>query len=343
MDDARRSKLLGIKLTALIAEHLATSIEGEPEPIPGGVATVHDSAAWILIDGPAERSLGAVLAWSVRRSATSVHLITESGGGVAARRAQVFALPISVWFAQDRLLLPVVAEPLAAPRTVRAEHAELAAMIEAAGAVPLVEHGVLVGEVRGLEVCRVVDQPTTGFFADQVDGDLPSPPPGLQLEVGVGPADREAFQLMHGDLPTLEALTGVVRAVSAVRRDDAPQHPLNRLGRERFLRWKAEQNPSSIGLFTVEPAEPPMPRANLKDPTPCVAAGRRTDGTAVRVVFSSGVDLDLIPFVADVQLAHGEPVVVVVPRRDLVPLTSDLAALLVQPIELVPIEVTTVS
>lgn len=339
MDTSRRANLLGIKLRALVAEHLAVDVDGDVDPLPSGAALLHDTAAWVLIDGSADRSLGAALAWSIRRSATELHVVVDSGGGgLLARRATAFTLPISVWFAEGRTLLPVVPEPLAPPPPVPAGHAELAPMIEAAGAVPYAEHGILVGEVRGLEVCRVVDQPTTGFFADQVDGDLPAPPAGLQLEVGVGPADREAFQLLHGDLPTQEALTGVVQSVAAVRSDDARQHPLNRIGRERFLRWKAENDPGSLGLSTLVAAEPPIPRANLKDPTPCVAAGTRYDGTAVRVVFSSGVDLDLIPYVADVQLAHGEATIVVAPARDLVALTGDLAALLAQPVDFVAID-----
>ena len=338
MDTSRRANLLGVKLKALVAEHLAVDLDVDVDSLPSGAALMHDTAAWVLIDGTADRSLGAALAWSVRRSASELHVVADSGGGIIARRATAFTVPISVWFAQERTLLPVVPEPLVPPPTVPMSHAELTPMIEAAGAVPFAEHGVLVGEVRGLEVCRVVDQPTTGFFADQVDGDLPAPPAGLQLEVGVGAADREAFQLLHGDLPTQEALTGVVRSVAAVRSDDAPQHPLNRIGRERFLRWKAENDPASLGLSTLVAAEPPMPRANLKDPTPCVAVGTRADGTTVRVVFSAGVDLDLIPYVADVQLAHGEATIVAAPSRDLVALTGDLAALLAQPVDLVAID-----
>ena len=92
-------------------------------------------------------------------------------------------------------------------------------MIEAAGAVPVIEHGLLAGEVAGLEVCRVVVDPGTGQ---------------ARLEVGVGAHDREAFQLVHGDVPTVEALSSVVAAVAEHRRPGAPPHPLNRLGAERL-------------------------------------------------------------------------------------------------------------
>ena len=89
-------------------------------------------------------------------------------------------------------------------------HLELVPVIEAGGATPLVEHGVVIGEVRGLEVCRVVDDPHTG---------------AVRLEVGVGAHDREAFAIIHGDVPTVEALAGVVAAVAEHRSPDAPPAP----------------------------------------------------------------------------------------------------------------------
>ena len=62
------------------------------------------------------------------------------------------------------------------------------------------------------------------------------------------------------------------------------------------------------------------------------------------IVCSVGVDLDLIPYAIDARLAvgsepgvEGEDVVLVVPRRDLVPITAELAALAAQPLSLVPI------
>ena len=72
----------------------------------------------------------------------------------------------------------------------------------------VVEHGVVTGEVRGLEVCRVVDVDDGGGR--------------VRLEVGVGPHDREAFAIIHGDVPTRAALAGVVAAVAAARRPTRP-------------------------------------------------------------------------------------------------------------------------
>jgi hypothetical protein len=339
-DGDRRSRLLGIKLRALVGEHLGRSIEAEPDGFPHGAALCDDGAAWVLVEGPAARSLGATLAWAIRHDATALHLVVEHDTGLLARRAQRLSFPVTVWYPQDRVLLPVVAEPLAEAPAPSREHLELVTVIEAAGATANVEHGVVVGEVRGLEVCRVVDQPTVGHFAELGDIDIaPSPDPGstdgVLLEVGVGANDREAFRLLHGDIPTIEALAAVVDSVLAHRSSDAPQHPLNRLGQERYLRWQLEQDPGLVAMTSVAPTEPPQPRPNLKDPIPCVGRAVGADGAESMVVCSVGVDVDLVGFVADVQEMSDRPVVVVLRERDAVPITRDLLALLAEPPDVV--------
>jgi nucleotide-binding universal stress UspA family protein len=339
----RRSRLLGIKLRALVAEHLdldaATVLDAEL--YPSGSALVHDGAAWVLIDGPADRSLGGALAWALRHGATTLELIADRDTGLLARRAERLGFPVNVWFPQDRLLLAAVSEPLAPPQPAPDTHLALIAVIEAAGAAANVEHGAVFGEVRGLEVCRVVDQPTIGNFVELSDVDLAALGfgtvegfDGVQLEVGVGVNDREAFRLLHGDIPTIEALATVVESVSSVRTSDAPQHPLNRLGQERYLRWLIEREPGLVGAVSVAPAQPPLPRPNLKDAVPCVAVGIAADGRRHAIVCSVGVDVDLVGFVADVQAMTADPIIVVLRERDLVPITRDLLGLLSTPVEI---------
>jgi hypothetical protein len=338
-DTDRRSRLLGVKLRALVAAHRgAGSLDVEPGSFPRGAALVVDDAAWVLVDGPAAGSLGGALAWAIRNGATSLDLVAEADTGLLARRARRLSFPVRVWFAEERTLLPAVPEPLAPPPPPSSEHLELVAVIHEAGATPNVEHAVVFGEVRGLEVCRVVDQPTMGHIAE-LDVETAAfaasgAVEGVQLEVGVGVNDREAFRLLHGDIPTPEALAVVVDAVARHRSAEAPQHPLNRLGQERYLRWELEQDPTRIGMVSVVPAEPPLPRPNLKDPVPCVAIGVAPDGTSRVVVCSVGVDVDLVGFVADVQAMSDDPVVVALRERDAVPITHELLATLATPVEL---------
>jgi hypothetical protein len=335
---SRRSQLFAIKLRALVDEHVGHGASGadasDAETFARGAALLRDGVAWVFVDGRADRSLGTALVWAVRRSATQLHVIAEHDTGLLARRAKAFSLPITVWFADGRTLLPAIAEPLPSSLAVTEEHDALRSMIADAGATPNAEHGVLFGEVRGLEVCRVVDSPTTGFLGELSEWATVGTA-GVRLEVGVGAADREAFQMLHGEIPTVDALANIVSTVEAHRSAGSPQHPLNRLGIERFLRWQAEETPALVGCTELTPAEPPVPRPNLKDPVPCVAHGIRADGTTARVVFSSGVDLDVLPFVSDVQSMGDEPVVLVLPERDLLPVVAEAANLLERPVTIV--------
>lgn len=336
VDDAasRRGQLLDVKLRALVSTHLAEPVDAPRSSFAPGAALVHRDAAWVYLDDRPARRLGAALAWALRAGAGTLHVVAESGTGTLARRATQFSLPVSVWHAEGRTLLPAVPEPLTSPSEASPEHERFRPLIEAGGAVPVVEHGVLAGEVRGLEVCRVVDDPITGT---------------ARLEVGVGAHDREAFQMLHGAEPTPDALARVVEAVTAHRTPGAPRHPLNTLGAERLLRWRLLERPELVGVPTLEPMAPPVARDNVKDAVPCVAVG---DG--VVVVCGTGADLDLIPYAADARLAAeasmpsvglvGEVdggrrrLVVATPSRDLLRVTGELAGLLAQSADLVSVD-----
>ena len=278
------------------------------------------------------------MAWAIRHDADALHVVAESGTGTLARRAGEFTIPISVWHAEGRLLLPAIAEPVGAPVAADVDHLRFHDLIIEAGTTPVVEHGVVFGEVRGLKVCRVVGDPVLGT---------------VRLEVGVGPPDREAFQLIHGDVPPVEALRagrGCSHEVSQRRCPTASAEPGSA---ERFLRWRLEQAPELVGAVSLASVAPPVPRRNVNDVGACSAIGQSATGHAVLAVCSTGVDLDVIPYAADARLAAtvggsvdaapgvGEGdlhVVVALPMRDLVPLTHDLAARLVQSVELVPVD-----
>ena len=324
MDDRTRlARLNAIKLGALVRDHLGGEPVLEAGEFAGGAALMHGRDAWVLVAEQPERGLGGALAWAHRAAASSLHVVADTATGQLFRRAAGFSLPISVWQVEGRALLPAVAEPLPVAPAVPDSHLEFEPMIVAAGVEPRVEFGVLSGEVWGLEVCRVVDDP----WLDTV-----------RLEVGVGAHDREAFQMLHGDRPPLEALSEVAAGVAAHRRAGATGHPLNRLAIERALRSRLVAEPSLIGASQVVPAPPPVPRPNLKDPVPCVAVAT-VDGEPVTIVCSAGVDLDLVPFAVDARAATGVTrCLAVLPGRDAIPLQHALAALATPPITLVAVD-----
>lgn len=318
-DPDRRSRLLALTLHALVRDHFGVESFTSSTGFTRGAAGATDHTAFVLVDEQPERGLGAALAWASRHQLRTLHVIASAATGSLARRAGEFALDIQVWHRDDRSLLPAVAEPHPVAVEVSSDHRQFESLIAKSGAVVSIEHGVLAGEVRGLEVCRAVTDPHTGTH---------------RLEVGVGEHDREAFGMIHGDTPTADSLRRIVRIVDAHRSPGADPHPLNRLGAERALRDRAIADPTSVGMRTLTAAPPPMPRPNLKDSIPCVAVGESLEGRPTVVVFSTGIDLDVVPFAADARLALGDStrdLVIVVPERDASPVTRRLADMLRRP------------
>jgi hypothetical protein len=313
LDPERRSRLLATKLQVLAR---SLDVEGEPATFPGGAALAAGDRAVVLADDAPARSLGPALAWARQTGAATVDLLVEDAAGLLARRAAAFAVPPTIWWVQGRELHPVEAEPLAPSPSVSPEAVDLAPALVAAGAEVVVEHGVLTGEVLGLEIARVV-----------VDD-------GARIEAGVGRHDREAFAMLHGDMPQADALAAVVGAARGARAAGGPDHPLKRLAQERWLREVVRADPSIVGASFLERHEGPLPRPSVKDPWPAVAVG---DG--VVAVCSVGIDLDLVPFASDARLAADPDarLVLVVPERDAHPVTRALAAALRAPAEVVAV------
>lgn len=323
LEPERRSQLLAGKLTVLAREHL--SLSGEPASFPGGAALrAENRQGAVLAEADPARSLGRALAWARQAGVERLHLLVEDQAGLLARRATVFATPPEVWWVRGRELHPVSPEPWAPGEAPAAEALALGPSLVAAGADLVVEHGVVAGEVLGLEVARVVIDPDDG----------------AHIEAGVGRHDREAFSMLHGDLPTDAALAAVIGSVRAARNVDAPDHPLRRLASERWLREVVIARPALVGAIALERHEGPVARPNVKEPWPAVALGAGPDGEPIVVVTSIGIDLDLVPFAADARLAAGDAaarLVLVVPERDGHPVTRALAASLRHPAEVVTV------
>lgn len=314
-DPTRRARLNALKLGALVRDHVG-AVDGQPDEFGAGAALARDGEVWVLLDERAESRFGAALVWATRRSATRLHLVVDEGdtAGLLARRAAYVTVPTSVWQVEGRALVPATVSPLPPPAPVDARLLAFDALIREGGAEPIVEHGVLTGEVDGLEVCRAVIDP----FTD-----------AARLEVGIGAHDREAFQLLHGDRPTADALRHVVEYVAAYRFPGASPHALNRLAGERALRRRLVASPGLIGARELAIAAPPLPRLNVKDPTQCFATGVDADGTPLVVAVAVGGDLDLPLAGAEARVVFGDPtarLVLAVPARDAGPLLAAVAA-----------------
>lgn len=185
----------------------------------------------------------------------------------------------------------------------------------------VVEQGIVRGEVLGLEVARIVVWP------EELGGDG-----ALHLEAGVGRFDRDAAAAVHQGESPIAALERAVGTVREHRYPGAPPHPLSLLARERWLRATLVADPSPVGATELAPVETTVVRDNVRDPSPAAALGRDESGPVV-VVCGIGADLDLVPVAADTRALHSPQarLVLAVPERDLLPITEQLAALVVGP------------
>lgn len=229
----------------------------------------------------------------------AIHLVVDNCSGVLARQAEQFHVPVTIWNAEGTQLVGAQPEDYLQHLPPTDDIEAFFSQIHDAGAEPLVEHGVMVGEVRGLEICRVIRDENTG---------------DARLKVGIGAHDREAFTMVHGEKPTHESIATVIEAVLAHRYVDAPFHPYNALAAERFLRWRAVQTPELIGMSSLQPVDPPIRRENLKDPMPCVARGKDSSGRDVVAVYVHGVDLDVVAFAVDAAAMYEAQAVFIVSR-----------------------------
>jgi len=163
----------------------------ESVEFPFGHAAISGKHGWIYVAEQHSRALSPALLWAGKHGVESLNILSEVNADVLARRAQLFNFDIAVWSVSNgQVLRATAAQPLADVKVLDS-HERLALMIETSGAEVVREHGLLTGEVMGLEVCRVLN--------DDV-GD------GARLEIGVGAHDRETFQLVHGRDATVESL-----------------------------------------------------------------------------------------------------------------------------------------
>lgn len=287
---------------------------------PGGAVLRRGSTGWVLAEERPERALGGALVWATRSHIEQLHVLAEGeeAAGILARRAGAFRRPPQVWTISGRTVSRAAAAPPLSEKPPTDTDFGFAAMFAAAGAEAVVEHGVLVAEVLGLEVGRVIEG---------------------RLDVGVGKHDREAQRLVHGDRPPEEALRAAVAAVREVRRPGAPVHEMNRLAQERWLRSVVMAHPQMVGAVSLTPLPEPLSRQGLRMAAPAPAAGLDLRGRPVVVVCSTGIDVDLVPTAADARLGHDPTarLVIVVPEADDHRVTRNLATQLADPADVVAI------
>lgn len=329
LDPDRRSALLAAKLRALVAGRWDLPPDARAGSFPDGASLVDDASGrvWVLIGAEtgAVRRLGAALAVALRAGARELHVLVddETAVGVLARRAATFADPPTIWHVSGPDLEAVTAAPPATDPAPAPEAELYRPVLAKAGLEPVVEGGVLTGELLGLEVARVVADP---------DG-------AAHIEAGVGRFDREAGAMMFAELGETDAVARAVDIVARYRVAGAERHPLNQLVPERWLRAVVEAHPELVGAARLHAVGSALPRQNLLEPGIATALGVDTAGRDLVVTCATGADLDLVPGAADDRLTHAPDarLLLVLPEQDALPIIAELAALLADPADLVTV------
>jgi len=317
----RRQQLLRLSLRAVVSDLTGDHTDLAVSDVPGGAWLVRDDTLWARLDDRPHRSLGAVIALALREGTERLEILVgdRDAAPVVARRARQWHLPISVHHLDERT--PVAVEPAAhrSTPTVPEEHLAFTEMIAAAGADPVVAHGVVTANFRGLEIARVVD-----------DGD------GARLEVGVGANDREAFRELHiGETPEA-SLARVVAAVAEHRLDGARPHPFNTMSPEGYLASALRADPAAAGVGTLVLTGSAVAPIGAVDAGPAMLMG----GGRL-FACTTGVDLGAMPDALDTldaMIATGEmsdpALTVVVPSRNRLPVLDRLAEAAVASVEI---------
>lgn len=307
LDASRRAQLNLAKLKVLAASAGATELT--PLGFPGGAAASGDGTLWVFGETSGVATLGGALAVALKDDVPSrLVVITDSAddAAVIARRATYFASPAQIDAASVDGTSLKFFSALSFPEADNAEKK----LVEAPDGVDVVvEHGVTIFEVKGLEIGRVIDG---------------------EIVVGVGKHDREGH-VMAGSRATL---ADIAARVIKERRNDVPGGAMTSYSRERWLRSIVVADPERFGLPPLTPVQPPLPRADLRDNGIAPALG---DG--VVVACSVGVDLDLVPSAADARAMHAPDaeLVLLVPEVDALPTTRRLAAALKAPARIITV------
>jgi hypothetical protein len=328
------SRLAQLRLRAIVG----VRSDVEVSEFGQAVGLVVDDVAWVYVTGRHERSLGPALMWALRNDANALKLFSSECAGDLARISTHFDFVIEVFEVDAAGVARVAGPKIVEKIEVSVADEMFAEFIKSAGADVVREHGVISGEVCGLEVCRVVRATDSGEFGGAGESGEAS---DSELEIGVGAHDRETFKLLHGRTATIESLRKVIAEVAARRAVGAQVHPLNRLARERMLRHYVCQSPQLIGAKSLQVAQPPIVRTNLKDVVPCCAVGVSLTGEKMIVIFNVGVDPDVVSFGADArgQINGSAELIFAMPTRDIMPAVERVAQMLRRPARFVGVDV----
>lgn len=305
--------LLATVARSLASKHFAVA-EPTADPFPDGAVVADGDHLIVYRHVDAHLVIGPAMLSASKAGATKVSIMVgdDETAPVLARHAAQLAVAPDVFVVDGTDIAPVAPADTTSAIAPSMDDIEMAqAAYGAHDLETVVEAGIVRGELLGLEVSRVTD--------------------GI-IQVGVGRFDREAGAMLRGTAVSTDALADALEQVAPHRTSTALPHPLNRIGRERWLRALAVADPTLIGLSEIAPVETVAERINLLDPFVAAAIGVDSDGATALAVFAAGLDTTALSHVADLVARHRpDRVVVAIPEADMLPALTRLYPLLALP------------
>ena len=309
LDEQQRLSVNRSKLRKILSEENGQELGNLTDASGNGIC--NNSTLWEIPDLETPESLlGASLLELTTQHGLDLVIFFENleNAQVTQRRASVLNPPPSIFFLVDGKPVPVEPVAITGRDNVQTAPSEFDELCLEFGLQSICECGTWKGEILGLEVMRVTDG---------------------EIEVGVGKFDREVNSLISSGRSLSEVLASAVEIVSSSRNPGSELHPLSRLTRERWLRADALANPEMFGFENMTCVDPPRERESLRETMPAAATSIDKMGQRVLIVFSVGVDICLVPFIADlISIERPARVEVVLPEKDiLVPVEKYLSYL----------------
>lgn len=334
MDQSHLIELKRAKLIAIASKYFELDDSYPIGQSQSCVGVKKDNQIWILCEEPNGSCLISSIALAQKQKADQIYLFVPSPATSLARWASHFAsLKIQIWQFSKTSCEIVPPTELEYPAPLVFDPDVFIEAIEKTGAVGLVQDGILIADVKGLEVARVIQGPDLQFH----------------LMVGVGRNDRDAHAIMNPDSDPVDLLSKVVKEVLVYRKPDISLRLENTLCGQNWLRYVVLNDPSLIGASTLSPSFIPGQQIGPSSSGPALAGGFDQKGAPMGAIFSVGIDPQIILSAIDARITLARDffdnkyqpsdinILVVVPQGDDHPFITKLVNLLHPKVDLITV------
>ena len=297
IDGERRSELNQRKLESLLRTAFPDSIFEQVETQSGALRS-NNKAQYLY--APSEKVSPLAFALTFLEKGDVINIILDEPDPLLLHQALGLHSDIRFWVVEKDQLIPHPESKTAEkPEKPVANETAVSLLLEN-GCDVIREHDAVRGEIKGLEVARIIK-----------DFDNES-----NVQIGVGHYDQEAHKLVDwGESPD-EKLARVVSEVHQHRNKEAQPHPLNRVARPQWLISEMIASPEIVGLDEAWHLPSPENAKAITETTPAAALGKIRD-QVILVVASVGLDLKAVPIASGLSVTtEPDEIWMVLPEKD---------------------------